>query len=171
MPQLPADYVARSPVRESVRVLGVYVRAQLLIAVTLAILYGIGFAIARVPLWPLVAILGGVCSIIPLVGSLVPLALSACFILLLDQNLTHLAMAFGAWVVIQVVEGFFLTPRLMGKKLGLKPLGVFLALIVASLFFGPIGILLAVPVLAVANVFWRYFSRRRLKAVEIRTRL
>jgi predicted PurR-regulated permease PerM len=63
-------------------------------------------------------------------------------------------------VIIQGIEGFYLTPKLLGRPLGLRPLLVFVALLVGSFFFGPIGFLLAVPALAVAGVFWRYFRER-----------
>lgn len=148
-----------NPVRESFRVLGLYVRAQLLIALILAALYAIGFAIARVPLWPVIAIIGGFSTLIPRVGGLIPLLLAVIANLLGDRDLTHLAIAFAAWVVIQGLEGFFITPRLLSKPLGLKPLPVFLALLAGSFLFGPIGLLIAVPVLAVAGVFWRYMRR------------
>jgi predicted PurR-regulated permease PerM len=73
------------------------------------------------------------------------------------RSWTDLAIAFGAWLVVQAVEGFVLQPLLFSKPLGLRALPVFLALLAGSFFFGPVGIVLAVPVLAVANVFWRYF--------------
>ena len=147
------------PIRESFRVLGLYIRAQFLIAAILAALYAIGFGIARVPLWPVIAIIGGVSTLIPRVGSLIPLALAVIANLIGDRNWTHMAIAFGAWVVIQALEGFFITPRLLSKPLGLRPLPVFLALLAGSFLFGPVGLLVAVPVLAVAGVFWRYLKR------------
>ncbi len=148
------------PIRESFRVLGLYIRTQFLIAGILAVLYAIGFGIAHVPLWPVIAIIGGLSTLIPRVGSLIPFGLAVLANLIGDRNWTHLAIAFGAWVVIQGLEGFFITPRLLSKPLGLKPLPVFLALLAGSFFFGPIGLLVAVPVLAVAGVFWRYYLRR-----------
>jgi predicted PurR-regulated permease PerM len=147
------------PLGESVRVLGRYIRAQLLIGIVLTVLYAIGFAVARVPLWPVIAILGGLSSFIPRVGSLVPLALAMIAELLADRNMTHFLIAFAAWLLIQALEGFFITPRLLSKPLGLKPLPVFIALLAGSFFFGPLGLFLAVPVLAIALVFWRYFNR------------
>ena len=148
---------ASSPFRDSIRVLGVYVRAQVLIAAILTLLYAVAFSIARIPLWPVVALFGGLTSFIPRIGSLVPLALAALAWVLGDRNLMHLVIAFGGWVLIQAFEGFYLSPKLLSKPLGLRPLAVFLALLAGSIFFGPIGFLLAVPVLAIANVFWRYF--------------
>jgi predicted PurR-regulated permease PerM len=151
----------RQPVVDSVRVLGLFVRARILIAIIQTILFAIGFAFARVPLWPLIAIAGGVASFIPRVGVLVPLVLVAIADLLGGVDLIHWTYAFGVWFVILLFDEFFLTPRLLSKPLGLRPLPVFLVLIAGSFFFGPIGFVLAVPVLAVAAVFWRYFRDRR----------
>ncbi len=151
-----------NPFRESVYVVGRYLRAQILIAIVLAVLYAIGFGIARVPLWPLIALLGGLANFVPRIGSLVPLALVAISIGWVDWNLTHFLIAFAAWVLIQALEGFVITPRLLSKPLGLRPLPVFVALLAGSFLFGPLGLFLAVPVLAVAAVFYRYFRKRPL---------
>jgi predicted PurR-regulated permease PerM len=153
----------REPVVESVRVLGVFVRARILIAVVQTILFAIGFAFARVPLWPLIAIVGGLSSFIPRVGVLVPLALVAIADLFGGVDLLHWTYAFGVWFVILLFDEFFLTPRLLSKPLGLRPVPVFLVLLAGSFFFGPIGFVLAVPVLAIAAVFWRYFRDRRVQ--------
>ena len=82
---------------------------------------------------------------------------------LADRDWTDLAIAFGVWLAVQIVEGFFLQPVLLGRPLGLRAVPVFLALLAGSFFFGPVGFVLAVPVLAVANVFWRYFRGRNLE--------
>ncbi|HMF76587.1 MAG TPA: AI-2E family transporter [Bryobacteraceae bacterium] len=152
-----------NPFRQSVRVLGLFIRSQLIIASIDTILYATGFAIAHVPWWPLFALIGGFCSFIPSIGSLIPLTLVGVTMLLADRNWTDLAIAFGAWLVVQVLEGFVLQPVLLSRPLGLGALAVFLALLAGSVFFGPVGFLLAVPVLAVANVFWRHFRDRDLE--------
>ena len=149
-----------NPFRESVFVLGRYIRAQFVIAAILAVLYAVGFAIARVPLWFPIAVIGGLSNFIPRVGSLVPLALAAATIAWVDWNLVHFLIAFGSWIVIQALDGFLITPQLLSRPFGLKPWPVFIALIAGSLLFGPIGLFLAVPVLAIALVFYRYFRDR-----------
>jgi predicted PurR-regulated permease PerM len=161
-----------NPFRQSARVLLLYIRAQLIVAVVDTVLYAIGFAIAQVPLWPVLALIGGLCSFIPSVGSLIPLSLVAIAMLLGHRGWTALAIAFGAWLLVQAVEGFVLQPLLFSKPLGLRALPVFLALLAGSFFFGPIGVILAVPVLAVANVFWRYFRGpdSKTSSVEIKPR-
>jgi predicted PurR-regulated permease PerM len=154
-PQLPGG-PRQNPFLASVRVLGLYVRAQFLIAAAMTLLYAIGFAIARVPLWPVIAVLGGLSSFIPRIGALVPLVLSILSLAIFHWSLKHLLYALAAWTLIQVLEAFFITPRLLSKPLGLGALPVFFALLLGGFFFGPIGLFLAVPLLAVALVFWRY---------------
>jgi predicted PurR-regulated permease PerM len=148
-----------NPFRESARVLGLYIKGQILIAIIVTLLYAIGFAIAHVPVWPVVAILAGICNLIPRIGSLIALAIAALASWIGDSNLTNLLIVLAVWVVVQGLEGFILTPRILGNPLGLRPLVVIFALIAGSLLFGPIGLLVSVPLLAVINVFWRYFQK------------
>lgn len=149
-----------NPFLESLRVVGIYLWAQVVIAVVDGVLYGVAFAFAHVPWWPAIAVIGGVTSFIPHFGPLVPLALAALANLLAGHGMEDLLIIFGTWTAIQVFGWIWLTPHLLGRPLGLKPLPVFVALLAASLAFGALGFFLAVPALAVANVFWRYFRRR-----------
>jgi predicted PurR-regulated permease PerM len=149
-----------NPFRESIRVLGIYAKAQIIIVIVDTVLYAIGFAIAHMPFWYVVAVLAGACTIIPRIGSLMGLAIAGIVGFFGDLTLMQLLIVFADWVIVQGIEGFYLTPKLMGRPLGLRPLFVFIALLAASFLFGPIGFLLAVPILAVGNVFWRYFRER-----------
>jgi predicted PurR-regulated permease PerM len=153
-----------NPFRESVRVLGVYVKGQIIIVCVVTALYAIGFAFAHMPAWYLVAVLAGACNIIPRIGSLMGLAIAAIAAYLPGLDLKRLLIVFGIWVVVQGIEGFYLTPKILGRPLGLRPMLVFFALLAGSFLFGPIGFLLAVPALAVANVFWRYYRERPKEA-------
>lgn len=149
-----------NPFRESIRVLGIYAKAQIIIVIVDTVLYAIGFAIAHMPFWYVVAVLAGACTIIPRIGSLIGLAIAGIVGFFGDLTVMQLLIVFADWVIVQGIEGFYLTPKLMGRPLGLRPLFVFVALLAASFLFGPIGFLLAVPILAVGNVFWRYFRER-----------
>src|SRR3954452_25471453 len=60
--------------------------------------------------------------------------------LLAHRTWTELAIAFGAWLAIQAIEGFFLQPILLGRPLGLRALPVFLALLTGSFLFGPMAL-------------------------------
>jgi predicted PurR-regulated permease PerM len=149
-----------NPFRESVRVLGLYVKGQIVIVSIVTVLYAIGFGLAHVPLWFFFALIAGACNVIPRIGSLIGLGIVALAAYLPHLDLKRLLIVFAVWVVVQGIEGFYLTPKILGKPLGLRPLAVFFALLAGSFLFGPIGFLLAVPVLAIANVFWRYYRSR-----------
>jgi len=66
--------------------------------------------------------------------------------------------------LVSLIEAFILGPRLMGRKLGLNPWLVLLAGIVGAVVGGPIGMLIATPLLAIALVIWR--RSRRTQAVK-----
>ena len=150
-----------NPFRESVRVLGLYVKGQVIITFIVTVLYAIGFAFTHLPFWYVVALMAGACNAVPRIGSLIGLAIAALVGYMGNLSLTQLLIVFAIWVVVQGIEGFYLTPKFLGRPLGLRPFWVFVTLLLASFIFGPIGFLLAVPIFAVVNVFWRYYRERR----------
>jgi predicted PurR-regulated permease PerM len=151
----------REPVRDSFRVLRVYLRGRFLLCVILSALYALAFWAIQMPFWYIAGVLGGLASIIPSIGSLIPLGLAALILVFADAPGSRYLLLLGVWLVIQGVDFFVLFPRLIGQPLGLKELPVLAALLLGSLVFGPVGLLLAVPILAIGTVLWRYL--RRLK--------
>jgi len=150
-----------SLVGEIGRTLGGYVAGQVKIAAILACLYAIGYALSGVPYWLLLGILSGAFNIIPIIGSLLGLLLAGCAVLFNDGQLWNYAGVLITFVLVQGLEGFWLTPKLLGKRVGLSPLYVFIAILVGGAMFGPLGLLFAVPVLAVLAVIWRRAVTRR----------
>jgi len=145
------------PVRESFRVLGIYVRGQALVCLILSILYALAFWLLHVPYWQIIGVVGGAACVIPRVGSLVPLGIAVLALDFTDAPATRYLILLAAWLAIQCLEFFVLLPRLISRPLGLKELPVLAALLLGSLVFGPIGLILAVPILAVGMVLWRHF--------------
>jgi predicted PurR-regulated permease PerM len=150
----------RKPIRESFRLLGVYVRGQFLLCLALSVLYTLAFWAFQVPYWYLIGALSGFASVIPGVGSLFPLGFAAVALALAESPVNRYLLLLGAWLVILCIEYFVLLPRLIGRPLGLKELPVLAALLLGSLVFGPIGLLVAVPVLAIGTVFWRHLRAK-----------
>ena len=150
-----------NPFRESARVLGHYVKAQFLIAAIVTVLYVAGFAVAGMGWWAVAGLLCGACYLVPHFGGLIALGVTALAGLFADLDLTHWMLVMAVWIVVQGIEGFILTPKILGERLGLRPLVVFLVVLVASFFLGPIALFVVVPALAVANVFWRYYRQAR----------
>jgi len=147
------------PFRDSFRVLLLYVRGKLILGLILTVLYSLAFWAIHVPYWGLIGVLGGLACLVPGVGSLLPLGLAALALAIADAPVKSYLLLVGSWLVIYLLELFVLVPRVIGRPMGLKELPVLAAVLLGSLFFGPIGLLLAIPVLAVATVFWRYFRR------------
>jgi predicted PurR-regulated permease PerM len=146
------------------KTLGGYIVGQLKVAALLSCLYSIGYALSGVPFWLFLGVLCGVLNLIPILGSLIGLALTAYAVLANDGGVWNYAGVLITFVVVQGLEGFWLSPRVLGKGVGLSPLYVFLAVAIGGAMFGPIGILLAVPILAVIGVLWRHAAKRRASA-------
>ncbi len=147
------------PVRDSFRVLGIYIRGQFLLCLILGVLYSIAFWAINVPYWYVIGPLGGVAAVIPRIGSLLPLGMAVVAVGF-HAPLKSDLLVLGLWLLIQAIEFLVLIPRLISRPLGLKEWPVLLALLLGSLIFGPLGLVLAVPVLAIGLVFWRHFRNR-----------
>ena len=142
-----------------IRVLVAYVRAQVFIALVVSAIYAVGFAIFHVPLWFLIAPLCGLLNAIPLIGTPIGMLIAA-FPTWMDQgDLWRIGGVLCVFLVGQIVDGFFLTPR-SGRRLGLRPMVVGLALLIGGFLLGPLALVFVVPVLAIANVFWKFFQDR-----------
>jgi predicted PurR-regulated permease PerM len=133
-------------------VISSYVRNQLVIALVMGVLYSVGFAIARVPLALSIGMLSGLLNFVPYLGTLTGLTLSLSFVALDGGGWPRIVGVIIVFIVVQSVEGYYLTPKLLGGSLDLHPMGVLVGLMIGGSLFGILGIILAVPVIAVAKV-------------------
>lgn len=142
---------------ESGRILESYVRGQLLIGLIMAICYGIGFWFLGVPAWAGIALIAGLLNAIPYVGTLLGIVL-ACGFTLADGNRSvwDIAAVLGIFVAVQSLEGYVLTPKILGGRLNLHPMAVFLGLLIGGKLFGLLGVILAIPSIAIGKVFLKF---------------
>lgn len=138
------------------RILEAYVTGQLLVALGMAVLYAIGFYLLDVPAWAGVAAIAGILNAIPYIGTAIGLVLALAFTFADGAGLWRLGGVAGVFVLVQNVEGFFLTPRILGGRLQLHPMAVFLGILIGGNLFGLLGILLAIPSIAVAKVLAKF---------------
>lgn len=129
-----------------------FIRGQLLVAVTLGALYAIALSLAGLRYGFLIGIASGLLSIIPLFGSIVGFLMGVIVAWLQNGELSYVAMIGGIFVVGQVLEGNFISPKLIGDSVGLHPLWILFALMAGATLFGIVGMLLAVPVTAAIGV-------------------
>jgi predicted PurR-regulated permease PerM len=115
-------------------------------------LYSIGFLALRVPLALTLGMLSGLLNFIPYLGTLTGLALSISFVALDGGGIGRLSAVALVFIVVQSIEGYYLTPKLLGSRLHLHPMSVLVGLMIGGSLFGLLGIILAVPVIAIAKV-------------------
>lgn len=131
------------------------VRGQLLICAVNGVLSAIGFIVFDLKYWPILAIIAGVMSIIPIFGSILS-TIPAVLIGLTQDFWTALWVLL--WIlVIHQVEANLLNPKIIGVAAKLHPVLVIFALIVGEHTYGLWGALLAVPALSVAQSLFNYF--------------
>lgn len=142
--------------REIGRTLVAYIGGQLVVCLILSGLYMIGFGLLGVPLWFLVAVVCGFLTIIPHFGPVIALLLSVGVSVIGGIGLERTLGVLGVFVAVSTLESYWLTPRIIGRRLQIRPLYVFLAVLLGGAMFGFVGLVLAVPVLAVLMVVYRF---------------
>lgn len=125
-----------------------FVRGQITLCVILGVLYSLGLWIADIDLAFIVGMTAGLLFIIPYFGPAVGVLLSLVLSLLKYGIDAHLLYVLGVFVGVQSVEGWVLTPNLVGDKVGLHPMVVMVALLVGGGLLGLWGVLLAIPISA-----------------------
>ena len=130
-----------------------FIRGQLLVAALLGILYAIGFSVIGIDMAIGIGLIAGMLGIIPYVGSAVALALAAGLCLLQYGTGLHLLLVVGWYALIQTLEGLVLTPRIMGKSVGIHPVAVIVGLLIGGDLLGFLGLIVAVPATAIIQVF------------------
>jgi predicted PurR-regulated permease PerM len=137
--------------------LSALVKGQLIVAAIMAVLYAVGFIVAGVPLGVGIGVLAGAAYVIPFASAAVGLLLAVAFSLLQLGTAAGPAII-GAAVVcvaVQLIEGYLLTPRIVGEKAGLSPLATLLAVFLGGTAAGFLGVLFALPMGAVLAVIIR----------------
>ncbi|MES2633498.1 MAG: AI-2E family transporter [Pseudomonadota bacterium] len=151
---------------EADEVLGQYLRGQLLVMITMAVFYSCGLALFGLDLALPIGVFTGLAMFVPYVGFGIGLVLAVVAGLLQFASIKALVMVAAVYGTGQVFEGFYLTPRLVGERIGLHPLAVIFALLAFGQVFGFVGVLVALPASAVLLV-----AIRRLRAGYLASKL
>lgn len=149
---LPMRAAVDSFTSEADSVLGQYLRGQLLVMLAMAFFYAVGLALFGLDLALPIGIFTGLAMFIPYLGFGIGLILAVLAGLLQFASLKALVMVAVVYGIGQVVESLFLTPRLVGERIGLHPLAVIFALLAFGQLFGFVGVLIALPASAVLLV-------------------
>jgi predicted PurR-regulated permease PerM len=156
----PVEPVVSQLTYESDQVLGGFIRGQLSVMIALGAIYAIGLTAVGVDLGILIGIVAGLVSFVPYLGAIVGLGAAVIATLVQHGDLMHLALVLGVFGLGQLLESFWLTPWLVGDKIGLHPVAVIFAIMAGGQLFGFLGVLLALPLAAVLVVVMRYAHER-----------
>ena len=146
--------------REIDDIMGQYLRGQLLVMLILAVYYSVGLAVAGFSLALPIGVFTGLAVCIPYIGFGLGLVLALLAGVLqfaaTDAGWAYPLIAVGlVYGIGQFVESFLLTPRLVGERIGLHPLGVILALMLFGQWLGFWGLLIALPCTALLTIMGR----------------
>lgn len=161
---IPRNHVATVGrlARQSNDVLGAFIRGQFLVMLALGVIYAGGLSLIGLNLGLLIGIVAGLISFIPYLGATtgILLAVLAALVQAKGFDLQLLILVGVVFTVGQLLESYVLTPRIVGDKIGLHPVAVIFAVMAGGQLFGFLGMLLALPVAAVANVLLHYLHER-----------
>jgi len=145
-------------------VLSNYCRGQASVCLILACAYSIALEMVGLEYGLVVGLISGVISFIPYVGVLVGFTLAGGLAYLQSGQIDFLGVIALVFVLGQILEGYVLTPKLVGDRIGLNAIWVLFALLAGGSLFGFVGVLLAIPVAAVVGVLTRFALCRYLES-------
>ncbi|GAB4511793.1 MAG: AI-2E family transporter [Sulfuricaulis sp.] len=142
--------------QETDAVLGSFLRGQLLVMAALAGIYSIGLTLVGLDLALPIGMLAGLVSFVPYLGFITGVLTAGIAAYLQFHDIILLLGVGGVFLVGQVLESFWLTPKLVGSQIGLHPVAVIFAIMAGGQLFGFTGVLLALPAAAVLKVWLRH---------------
>lgn len=163
---IPKKYEPRvvGILKECDSVLAEFLRGQLLVMLSLGIIYSCGLWIAGLEFALLVGMLAGLVSFVPYLGAIVGISVAGILGYMQFHDIIHLVYIGIAFGIGQSLEGMFLSPVLVGERIGLHPVAVMFAVMSGGQLFGFFGVLLALPVAAVLTVFLRHLHQHYVKS-------
>jgi predicted PurR-regulated permease PerM len=156
LPRAHANTI-RKLAREIDRTLSGFIRGQGLVCLILGAFYAIALTAAGLNFGLVIGLFAGALTFIPYVGSMAGFIASVGVAFFQYDSYLMVAVVAAIFLVGQFVEGNYLTPKLVGDRVGLHPVWVIFALLSGGSLFGFIGVMLAVPVAAVIGVLARHF--------------
>lgn len=129
-----------------------FLRGQLVVSLVLAVVYSVGLSLLGVKFSVFLGILTGLINFVPYAGLTVGGALSLLSVLVEGGSGTQALLVLGLFLLVNVLDGLLITPKLLGGSVGLSAPFVIAAVLIFDSVFGFIGVLLAVPLMSTARI-------------------
>ncbi|MBZ8122540.1 AI-2E family transporter [Bacillus thuringiensis] len=127
-----------------------YIRGQIIVSLFIGIMLLIGYLIIGIKYAVLLAILAMIVNIVPYVGPII--AITPALIIAFINSPAMVLKVIIVMMVVQLAEGKFISPQVMGKKLDIHPITIIFIILTAGNLFGIMGIILAIPGYAILKV-------------------
>lgn len=154
----------RGLLREMNATISGFLRGQALVCIVLGLMYAVSLSLVGLDFGFFIGMMAGVLSFIPYVGSLVGFVVAILVCWFQFGDIVSLALVSGIFGLGQFIEGNFLTPKLVGEKIGLHAVWVLFALMAGGSLLGFVGVMIAVPVAAVIGVMVRFALQQYLNS-------
>jgi predicted PurR-regulated permease PerM len=149
--------IIKEQLSEINRTLSGFIRGQALVCLCLGLFYAIGLVLAGLQYGATVGLVSGILSIIPYVGTIFGFVVSTVLALVqFEGDMLRTGLVILVFMIGQGLEGYVLTPKLVGDRVGLHPMWILFAIIAGINLLGFTGALIAVPVAAVIGVLIRF---------------
>ena len=150
--------------RDLDNVLGEFLHGQLAVMAVMALFYSLALSFVGLDFALTIGFLAGALVFIPYVGAVVGFLLATLVSLQQFDSWSGIAAAWAVMIFGGALEGFFITPKLVGQRVGLHPLATLLALAALGQLLGFIGVLAAIPLAAIILVLGRHLRRRYINS-------
>jgi predicted PurR-regulated permease PerM len=141
-------------------VLSAFLRGQLLVMLSLGVIYALGLTLVGVRFGLLIGMVAGLASIVPFLGFIVGISVALLVAFFQTDGWLMLIGVVAVFAIGQVLESVLLQPKLLGDRIGLHPVSVIFAVLAGGNLFGFTGVLLALPAAAVIMVLLRELHER-----------
>jgi predicted PurR-regulated permease PerM len=142
--------------RDTDEMLGAFLRGQIMVMISLAIIYSLGLSLVGLKFAVAIGVVSGLVSFVPYLGLVFGIVLASLTVVLEPNPVWPLIGVIATFSIAQMIEGSVLTPKLVGDRIGLHPVLVIFAVAAGGQLFGFFGILLALPAAAVLSVLVRF---------------
>jgi len=153
-------------IREFIGIVAAFFRGQLIIGLIMGALLALGFSVIGLKFGLILGFVIGLLNIVPYLGTVLGLSVTLPLAFLQpDGGWRLVGLVLISYLIVQVIEAWVLTPRIMGKQTGLHPVTIIVAIFFwGTAFQGVLGMLLAIPLTAFFVTAWRLAKRKYFSA-------
>lgn len=141
-----------------------FLRGQINVCLILGVFYSVGLSVVGLKFGVVIGLVTGLLVILPYVGLMAGMATGLAVAFFQFDSYGQIGAVLAVFLMGQILEGYYFTPKLVGEKVGLHPVWIIFGLLAGGALFGFVGVLIAVPVSAVIGVLIRFGLSRYLKS-------